>query len=305
MNRSFLYDLLADPETGEELLLNEITGDLESKYSGRKYQICKSIPRIFLNEHQVVERSAFHNGYGSDFNYREHYQKDADIFDYTEQSLSMATKDELFRLRESIITEITSDLLIVLDAGCGNGWVSKKLIPLGKKVISMDISSTNPERAVEEIADENHAGLIADVYNLPLKADSIDCIIASEILEHVPDPKLFITRLITVLKPGGKLIITVPYKEKIEHYLCVHCNKPTPKYAHLHSFDEIIFKELIPKDSVIWSCSKLINKYISRLRTYIFLRYLPFSVWSIIDRSFNRIINQPTRLQIVIKKIKE
>ena len=92
MNRSFLYDLLADPETGEELLLNEITGDLESKYSGRKYQICKSIPRIFLNEHQVVERSAFHNGYGSDFNYREHYQKDADIFDYTEQSLSMADR---------------------------------------------------------------------------------------------------------------------------------------------------------------------------------------------------------------------
>jgi SAM-dependent methyltransferase/uncharacterized protein YbaR (Trm112 family) len=305
MKINFLYDFLVDPATGEDLLLNEITGTLESKYSGRKYQIVNSIPRILLNENQKLVSSVFHNDYGSDFKYMEHYQKDAHIFDYTEQNLSLATKDELARLRESILTEITSDHLIVLDVGCGNGWVSKKLIPLGKKVISMDISSVNPERAIEELPAKDHAGLIADGYNLPLKKDSIDCIIASEILEHVPDPKLFMARLITALKPGGKLILTVPYKEKIEHYLCVHCNKPTPKSAHLHSFDEKKFKELIPPDRVIWSCSKLINKYISRLRTYIFLRYLPFSVWIIIDRFFNRIINQPTRLKIVVKKIVE
>ena len=305
MSRSFLYDLLADPVTGEELFLNEVTGDLESKCSERKYQIIKSIPRILINENQDVAWSSLHNDYRSDFKYLEHYQKDADIFSYSEQSLSRSTKDEFARLRESIVAEITSDLQIVLDAGCGNGWASKKLIPHGKKVISMDISSTNPERAVEELPNENHAGLIADVYNLPLKADSIDCIIASEILEHVPDPKLFITRLITVLKPGGKLIITVPYKERIEYYLCVHCNKPTPKSAHLHSFDEKTFKELIPPDRVIWRSRKLINKYIIRLRTYIFLSYLPFSFWTIIDRSFNRVINHPTRLQIVINKTQE
>ena len=302
MSRSFLYELLADPVTGEDLFLNESAGELESKYSERKYQIVKSIPRILINENQEVTRSALHKEHGSDYKYLEHYQKDADIFSYSEQDLSRSTKDEFARLRESIVAEITSDLQIVLDAGCGNGWASKKLIPLGKKVISMDISSTNPERAVEELPNENHAGLIADVYNLPLKAGSVDCIIASEILEHVPDPKLFIARLIRVLKPGGKLIITVPYKEKIEHYLCVHCNKPTPRSAHLHSFDEKVFKELLPQDRVVWTSRKLINKYISRLRTYIFLSYLPFSFWRIIDRSFNRIINQPTRLQIVVKK---
>jgi 2-polyprenyl-3-methyl-5-hydroxy-6-metoxy-1,4-benzoquinol methylase len=47
--------------------------------------------------------------------------------------------------------EITRGMQVILDIGCGKGWVSKKLVPDGKKVISMDISSENPVRAVQEV----------------------------------------------------------------------------------------------------------------------------------------------------------
>ena len=56
---------------------------------------------------------------------------------------------------------------------------------------------------------------------------------------------LFIEKLIEKLKTGGKLIITTPYNEKLEYYLCVHCNLPTPKNAHLHSFNKQNIKEII------------------------------------------------------------
>jgi 2-polyprenyl-3-methyl-5-hydroxy-6-metoxy-1,4-benzoquinol methylase len=255
-----------------------------------------------VEDNLSVLKSDLHREYNSDFNYGDHYQKDAELFDYSEKDMPEVTKNEINRLHESIIKEIQKEFTTVLDVGCGNGWVSKKLIPLGKKVISMDISSANPVKALREVGHQNHAGLIADVYNIPLKENSIDCIVASEILEHVPDPKLFINNLIKLLKNNGKLIITTPYNEKIEYYLCVHCNRPTPKFAHLHSFNEENINRCIPQTGVTWSAKKFISNWLSRIRSHIILKFFPFPIWMFIDNLFTKIFNNPTRLQIVIIK---
>jgi 2-polyprenyl-3-methyl-5-hydroxy-6-metoxy-1,4-benzoquinol methylase len=42
------------------------------------------------------------------------------------------------------------------------------------------------------------------IQNDTLKENTIDTIIASEIIEHLHAPKLFIKKLLQVLKPGGK-----------------------------------------------------------------------------------------------------
>jgi SAM-dependent methyltransferase len=302
MNENFSYDLLIDPETREPIIFDEASNSLRSSATGNKYLLIESVPRIILNDNKSIAKSGIHSEYGSDFNYTDHYQKDAIHFDYSEQDMSPVTRNEFTRLRESILKEITDDLSIVLDVGCGNGWVSKGLIPRGNKVISMDISTENPVNAVRSLRHKNHAGLIADVYNIPLKENSVDCIVASEIMEHLPDPKVFIINLLKILKSKGKLIITVPYNEVIEYYLCVHCNRPTPKSAHLHSFSEKNIKEFFPPEGIIWSHRKFLNRYLSRIKSYLILKYLPFSVWILIDRLFSAFFNKPTRLQIVIIK---
>ena len=304
MNNNFLDELLIDPLTREPLFFDITSNTLRSSFSGNSYCVIESIPRIIIDDNQSIAKSNLHHVNDSDFKYSDHYQKDADLFDYSEQNLPEITKNEFSRLRESIIREISNDLSIVLDVGCGNGWVSKKLIPLGKKVISMDISSTNPINAIREVQHKNHAGLIADAYNIPLKENSIDCIIASEILEHVPDPKSFIISLIKLLKHNGKLIITTPFNEKIEYYLCVHCNKPTPKSAHLHSFNEDNIIRFIPQTGVTWSCKSFINSDLLRIRSHIILKFFPFSFWMFIDKLFNKVFYKPTRLQIIITKEK-
>lgn len=302
MDESFITDLLADPETGESLIFDPISNTLVSKESGNRYSFIESVPRIITTENQSIEKSSIHEEYNSSFKYVDHYQRDAIIFDYSGNNLPEITKNEIYRLHESIINEVTGDMSVILDVGCGNGWVSKKLIPLGKKVISMDISTDNPVKVTKEVRHKNHAGLIADAYNIPLKENSIDCIIASEILEHVPDPRAFITSLIKLLNQGGKLIITTPYNEKIEYNLCVHCNRTTTRFAHLHSFNENSITQYIPDTGVTWETKKIINKYLLQIRSYVILRLLPFSYWKLIDKLFNSIFHKPLRLRLVIVK---
>jgi hypothetical protein len=41
-----------------------------------------------------------------------------------------------------------------------------------------------------------------------------------------------------VVRPGGRVLISTPYRERIRYVLCIHCNQPTPIHAHLNSFDE-------------------------------------------------------------------
>jgi len=299
----FLLDLLVEPGTGGKLFPDQGSNSLINPESGNKYSVIESVPRIIITENQNILKSDIHREYDSCFNYIDHYQKDAVLSDYSENNLPGITKEEIRRLHESIIKEITDEMSVILDIGCGNGWASKKLIPGGKKVISMDISSDNPIRAVRELQHENHAGLIADAYNIPLKDNSVDCIIASEVLEHVPDPETLITGLVRLLKHKGKLIITVPYNEKIEYNVCVHCNRPTPRFAHLHSFNENNIVKLIPEKEIIWKTKKFINKYLLRVRSHFVLKYLPFSYWKHIDNLFNSLFRNPLRLQVVITKL--
>lgn len=268
---------------------------------GVSYSVKEDVPLLLPSEKRIeIQKDELHQRTASDFNYIEHYTKDAETFDYFAEHVSGATRNEILRLEQVIASQVPSHAETILDVGCGNGWVAN-LFSEKQHVISMDISSVNAIKVHHANKHRNHNGLVADVYHLPLKQESIDCIIASEIIEHVADPKLFISKLYHVLKPGGTLIITTPYKEKIEYYLCVHCNKPTPKNAHLHSFDEKMMSGYMPSSSKS-EINVFSNKWLLKLRTYKLTGFLPLAAWKLVDRTANAVFNAPTRMMIKIYK---
>jgi ubiquinone/menaquinone biosynthesis C-methylase UbiE len=232
------------------------------------------------------------------FNYIEHYKRDAEEFDYFEERTGATEHDER-RVHEYILSRIEKNPNSILDVGSGSAWVAKHFQSSECKVVSLDISKNNVKTAKQIVPDSTHSPIVGDSFKLPFKDDSFEVVIASEIIEHVIEPALFIKELLRVVGTKGKLIVTTPYKEKLRYYLCVHCNKKTPVHAHIHSFDE---KKLISYSVSKSHWETFGNKFLIFLRTYIILKYLPFGLWRAIDSVFNKLKNIPVHILVEYHK---
>jgi len=114
---------------------------------------------------------------------------------------------------------------ICVDLGCGEGRHSlTAYMAEGVTVLGFDLAFSDLETAKSRIADmepHNPAGDVnfiqANGMSLPLADNSVDRLICSEVLEHIPNYISFIEEIDRVLKPDGKLCITVPraWPEKI------------------------------------------------------------------------------------------
>ena len=51
---------------------------------------------------------------------------------------------------------------------------------------------------------------VSDIEKIPVKDNSFDIIICTEVLEHVPNPIGALKEMARILKKGGKLLITTP-----------------------------------------------------------------------------------------------
>jgi SAM-dependent methyltransferase len=91
----------------------------------------------------------------------------------------------------------------LLDVGCG----TKPYFALFKNISNytgLDLDSdTSRKRAV---ADVYYEGTI-----FPFKDNEFDSILCNQVLEHVFNPDEFLSEIARVLKPGGNLLLTVPF----------------------------------------------------------------------------------------------
>ncbi|MFK7935574.1 MAG: methyltransferase domain-containing protein [Saprospiraceae bacterium] len=297
-----LLKYLVDPTDGTSLQHDAQANELYNPTSNQRYAIEKGVPVLLKPQAvETTQSSIHHERQSTDFHYVDHYQKDAEAFDYFEPYTDGATVHENRRLHEAILCQIPKNAEVVLDVGSGGAWLAQALEKSGKEVISFDVSTKNTIAALAKYPYENHHAVTGDVYALPFAPQSIDCIVTSEVIEHVPNPASFLQCLLKVLKPSGKLIVTTPYNEKIQHSLCIHCNCVTPLHAHLHSFTKDKIKSLLTDNQRTRAATKVFsNKALTTLRTHVLLKYLPFSVWRIVDGMVNKVIKKPARLMMVV-----
>lgn len=299
--KDFLLNIIADPIDKSKLFFDSQYKTLSNEHS--TYLIENEVPILLPKVTQEYQTDKIHQDFKTKFDYTEHYQKDAETFDYILGHDVATTDHEFRRIRESITRRIPNSEQFILDVGCGGGWAANYYQDKNNRLVSMDIAKKNVINAYKNYSFENHAAVCADVLNLPFKENSFDYIFSSEVIEHVPDPTLFIKNLLRVLKPGGKLIITCPYDEKLEFHLCVHCNNLTPKHAHLHTFNEINIKEILPKEYKYKFQYQIFgNKYLPKLRTHIILKYFPYTLWKAVDNIANILANKPERFLFEVEK---
>ncbi len=101
-----------------------------------------------------------------------------------------------------------------LDGGCGGGRYLVALSRLGaSRVEGIDISQEAVDAANARLASRKLTGMAkaqrASVLEIPFPDQSFDYVVSSGVIHHTPDPKKAFQELTRVLKPGGKLFLSV------------------------------------------------------------------------------------------------
>lgn len=102
--------------------------------------------------------------------------------------------------------------LQVLDAGCGNGFITSQFARLGHCVAGIDLSEHGIElarRANPSVRFEVRS--VYDDLEKILPNGGWDLIVALEVIEHLFSPRAFLDNMHRYLRPTGNLLLSTPY----------------------------------------------------------------------------------------------
>ena len=96
----------------------------------------------------------------------------------------------------------------LLDVGCGIGTISLELQKRGFEVYGIDFSSVAVEKARSK--GINAVECDVDEAGFPFEDKHFDVVWGGDVVEHVFDPIFFLEETARVVKPTGKVLLSVP-----------------------------------------------------------------------------------------------
>jgi 2-polyprenyl-3-methyl-5-hydroxy-6-metoxy-1,4-benzoquinol methylase len=121
----------------------------------------------------------------------------------------------------------------VLDAGCGTGYGSAELAQSAAEVTGVDISADAIEYASASYQIPGLHFLKSSCIAIPMPAESVDLVVAFEVIEHITDYRAFINECARVLTREGLLVISSPNKR----YYAETRAATGPNPFHEHEFE--------------------------------------------------------------------
>lgn len=123
---------------------------------------------------------------------------------------------------------------VILDVGCGNGSMLRRLAAQGYASLhGLEIS----DYAVKRLRAEGITMWPGCLPNLPMPDAQFDVVIASQVLEHVIRRGRFAHEIARVLKPGGRAFIFVPD----------NCLGPIDEPEHVIRYDSDSLRRFLAK----------------------------------------------------------
>lgn len=136
---------------------------------------------------------------------------------------STGTTNEANRVKwvETVLKNIPSGWTL-LDAGAGECRYKKYCSHLN--YIAQDFGQYHGGSDVglqEPAWDNSQIDIVSDIVSIPLPDQSVDAVLCTEVLEHIPDPIAAIKEFSRLIKPGGYLILTAPFAS-LTHFAPYH-----------------------------------------------------------------------------------
>ncbi|BCS33459.1 ArsR family transcriptional regulator [Luteitalea sp. TBR-22] len=100
--------------------------------------------------------------------------------------------------------------LVVADAGCGEGYLSMEAARWAEQVVAIDSSREVLKRARQLARKRGIANITwkeGRIEALPLEDASVDVVLLSQALHHVPKPDAALCEAVRALRPGGTVLV--------------------------------------------------------------------------------------------------
>jgi SAM-dependent methyltransferase len=159
----------------------------------------------------------------------------------TYESLSAGERSRV----DAVIELLPSDAATVLEVGCGDGVISNRLFDLGIDVTGVDIS----EPALVHVRGKS---ALASSDQLPFEDGAFDCLIAADLLEHLPEG-VFEHTLNELARVAAKyVIVNCPHAEDLvlAQTRCGTCQTAFHASRHVRSVDELKIAQWFPAFSL-------------------------------------------------------
>lgn len=161
---------------------------------------------------------------------RQDKHKELEFFDNLgeDQEYNVFTDEANHKIINTIIRLLNpSQTDPLIDLGCGSGIFTQMLADRGFECIGVDLSHNLLRRGKQQRADLTF--IQADVEALPFADNSVETIVLSCLIHHLPDPRQCARELHRVLKPNGRFVAFDP--NRLNPFMYLYRDRTSPFYS--------------------------------------------------------------------------
>jgi 2-polyprenyl-6-hydroxyphenyl methylase/3-demethylubiquinone-9 3-methyltransferase len=151
--------------------------------------------------------------------------------------------------RSSLVPPASRAGAVLVDIGCGGGIFAPHIAAKRYSHVGVDLTSSALALAKEH-------GVVAvggNALSLPFASNSVDVVVAGEILEHVTDLALCVSEACRVLRPGGTFVLDTIAATRLARAVAVTVGERVPAGAPPGLHDPRLF---VDRDQLRNECAR-------------------------------------------------